>query len=152
MPPTSNPHINTACLCHEYEAFLCSLQCGGCGKRMAWPVMGLSSHQQMHAEPPGRAVGCSHCSRQHHGDRSAPRRRHIRLRSSEAGQREHGSAGHHSWKLVWVSVSWWLSRPTAPSWGACPAGCARPTPLRRPPPLAPRRRARGRSWFGSSPS
>jgi hypothetical protein len=33
----------------------------------AWPVMGFSSHQQMHAGPPGRVVGCSHFSRQHHG-------------------------------------------------------------------------------------
>ena len=42
-------------------------------------------------------------------------------------------------------MSWWLSRPAAPSQGVCPAGCARPPPLRRPPPLAHRRRARGRS-------
>jgi hypothetical protein len=51
--------------------------------------MGFSSHQQMQAGPSGRVVGCSHFSRWHYGDRSAPRRRHIRRRSSEAGQREH---------------------------------------------------------------
>jgi hypothetical protein len=42
----------------------------------AWPVMGFSSHQQMRAESPGRVVlsaGCSHFSRQHCGDRPAPR-------------------------------------------------------------------------------
>jgi hypothetical protein len=39
-----------------------------------------------------------------------------------------------------------VCRPAARAkWGCgvCPAGCARPTPLRRPAPLAPRRRARG---------
>jgi hypothetical protein len=46
----------------------------------AWPVMGFTSHQQMHGEPSGRNVECSHFSRQHHGDRSAPRRRHTRRR------------------------------------------------------------------------
>jgi hypothetical protein len=54
----------------------------------AWPVMGLSSHQQMHAGPSDRIVGCSHFSRQHHGDRSAPRRRHTRRGISEAGHRQ----------------------------------------------------------------
>jgi hypothetical protein len=34
-------------------------------------VMGFTSHQQMHGEPPGRVVGCSHVSRQHYGERSA---------------------------------------------------------------------------------
>jgi hypothetical protein len=41
----------------------------------AWPVMGFTSHQQMHGEPSGRIVECSHFSRQHYGDSSAPRRR-----------------------------------------------------------------------------
>jgi hypothetical protein len=46
-----------------------------------------------------------------------------------------------------VLLSWWLSRPAAASggWGVgacpCPAGRARPKPLRRSPPLEPRRRA-----------
>jgi hypothetical protein len=40
-----------------------------------------------------------------------------------------------------LCLAWWLSRhlaprPAAPSWGASPAGCARPTPLRQPPPPA----------------
>jgi hypothetical protein len=29
----------------------------------AWPVMGFTSHQQIHGGPPGRIVGCSHFSR-----------------------------------------------------------------------------------------
>jgi hypothetical protein len=62
-------------------------------KAGAWPVMGFASHQQMHGGPPGRNVECSHFSRQHYGDRSAPRRRHTRRRSEVApkwaGQREH---------------------------------------------------------------
>jgi hypothetical protein len=66
--------------------------------RRLWevPVMGFSSHQQMHAGPSGRIVECSHFSRQHYGGRSAPRRRHIRRRSSEAGQREH---------MVWQGIT-----------------------------------------------
>jgi hypothetical protein len=43
----------------------------------AWPVMGFTSHQPMHGEPPGRIVECSHFPRQQHGG------------SSEVGQREH---------------------------------------------------------------
>jgi hypothetical protein len=44
----------------------------------ACPVMGFTSHQQMHGgEPPGRVVGCSHFPRHHYGDRSAPRRRNT---------------------------------------------------------------------------
>jgi hypothetical protein len=56
----------------------------------AWPVMGFTSHQQMHGEPSGRNVECFHFSRHsfrvigphhaavtHAGD------------SSEVGQREH---------------------------------------------------------------
>jgi hypothetical protein len=35
--------------------------------------MGFTSHQQMHGEPSDRNVECSHFSRQHYGDRSAPR-------------------------------------------------------------------------------
>jgi len=69
--------------------------------------------------------------------------------SSEVGQREHMVRQGFTRKCwSWVSVSWWLSRPAAPSQGVCPAGCARPAPLRRPPPLAHRRRARGRSPIG----
>ena len=33
--------------------------------------MGFTSHQQMHGEPSGRNVECSHFSRQHYGGRSA---------------------------------------------------------------------------------
>jgi hypothetical protein len=46
----------------------------------AWPVMGFTSPQQMHGEPSDRNVECAHFSRQHYGDRSAPRRRHTRRR------------------------------------------------------------------------
>jgi hypothetical protein len=34
----------------------------------AWPVMGFTSHQQVHGGPSGRIAGCSHFSRQHYGD------------------------------------------------------------------------------------
>ena len=69
-----------------------AIQCGGCGRCLAcdrWAS--FSSRHQMRAGHPGRVVGCSHFSRRHYGDRSVPCRRHIRQRSSEAGQ----AAGAH---------------------------------------------------------
>jgi hypothetical protein len=92
----------------------------------AWPVMGFSSHQQIHAGPSGRVVGCSHFSRRHYGDRPAPRRRHTRrteeLRSGPAGAR--GLAGYHSWKLE-VGLSFCR--------GMRPAGTPSADPRRFPP-------------------
>jgi hypothetical protein len=121
-------------------------------------VMGFSSRHQMHAEPPGRSVGCSHFSRQHHGDLGPHHAAatHTRRRSSEAAQQEHvvwqgiaaGNLGLSSYVLVAIS----LAPPRQVGGGASPAGCARPLPLRRSPPMAPRRRAHSRSWFGSLPS
>jgi hypothetical protein len=63
-------------------------------------VMGFASHQQMHGEPPGRIVGCSHFSRQHHGGRSAPRR------ASTAP----GVAASHTPEIApkWASGSTWF--------------------------------------------
>jgi hypothetical protein len=123
----------------KYEAFLCSLQCGGaCGRCLACDGL---------CQPPtgawwtssGRNVGCSHVSRQHYGDRSAPRRRHTRP-SEVAPKWASGSTWFGKGGLTgrkcrseFLCPSWWLSRPAAPSRGVCPAGCARSTPLRRPP-------------------
>jgi hypothetical protein len=109
----------------------------------AWPVMGFSSHQQMHAGPSdrvaGNVAGCSHFSRQHHGNRPArPHRRHTRRsrrsRSSEAGQREHVvwqgpsqlEVGLSSWVLVTIS-------PRHAKLGGEPRGMARPAGT--PPPV-----------------
>jgi hypothetical protein len=102
---------------------------------MAADVMGFTSHQQVHGEPPGRIAGCSHFSRQHYGDRSAPR---------------------HTPELApkWASGSTWFGWVFTES--ADLSSCvlvaisprARPTPRRRLPPLAPRRRARRRSPIG----
>jgi hypothetical protein len=75
--------------------------------------------------------------------------------SSEVGQQEHmvrqgftrkdlqESAGLSSCVLATISP-----RRAKLGGRVFPAGCARPAPLRRPPPLAPRRRARGRSPIG----
>jgi hypothetical protein len=54
-------------------------------------VMGFTSHQQMHGEPPGRIVGCSHFSRQHYmviGPHHAAVT-HAGGSSEGVGQREH---------------------------------------------------------------
>jgi hypothetical protein len=71
--------------------------------------------------------------------------------SSEVGQREHmvRLGIHRKCWSEFLCLGDYLPRPAVPSGGGCPVGCARrPTPLRRPPPLAPRRRARGRSPIG----
>jgi hypothetical protein len=83
----------------KYEASLCSLQCdmrGGYGRCLACD--GFSSHQQMHAEPSGHTAECSHFSRRHYGDRSAPATPRTatyigELRSGQLGARGLGAEG-----------------------------------------------------------
>jgi hypothetical protein len=93
----------------------------------AWPVMGFTSHQQMHGEPSGRIAGCcSHFSRRHYGDRSAPRRCHSHTAEIApkwaSGSTWFGwvfteSAGLSSCVLVTS-----LPRPRRAKWGDVPRG------------------------------
>jgi hypothetical protein len=97
----------------------------------AWPVMGFTSHQQVHGEPSGRVVGCSHFSRQHHGGRSAPRRRHTRRRSVApkwaSGSTWFGKGSHESAGLsFYVLLGGYLAPPRQPS---CLGGLSRGTYL-----------------------
>jgi hypothetical protein len=80
-------------------------------------------------------IGLYHAAVTHVGD------------SSEVGQREHMVRQGFTRKC-WSEFLCLGDYPAAPSWGVCPAGCDRQTHLRRPPPLAYRRRARGRSPIG----
>jgi hypothetical protein len=62
--------------------------------------------------------------------------------SSEVGQREQHLARQGFTRKCWsefLCLGGYLAPPPRQvGWGVCPAGCALPTPLRRPPPLAHR--------------
>jgi hypothetical protein len=64
----------------------------------AWPVMGFTSHQQMHGEPSGRNVECSHFSRQHYGDRRGPHATRPPSHTSEIALRSGRQREHMVWQ------------------------------------------------------